>query len=162
MRRLWPQPARLPQLCACSMLHASHMPCAACIELSYSAMPPPGLHAVPTFDWQVAYCWGCCPMLEPIGWCDSAWYAVLCFKCQRPGHMARDCPNRGKVREQRAQAVCLRCGKSSCSAAGAPDFRRRAHLLQAALFCKLRCACSLLSCSVHAELASVRFDQTAG
>ena len=50
--------------------------------------------------------------------------AALCFKCQQPGHLARDCPSKFQNAEQQEAAVCLRCGRNTCPAAGVPDFHR--------------------------------------
>lgn len=59
--------------------------------------------------------------------------AELCYKCQRPGHVARDCPGAalapawgapGARAEGDPSAVCLRCGRPDCAAAGQADFVR--------------------------------------
>jgi hypothetical protein len=51
----------------------------------------------------------------------------LCWRCQRPGHMARDCPygHRQKASwDEASPAVCLRCGSETCPCAGEKDFVR--------------------------------------
>lgn len=55
--------------------------------------------------------------------CMRAVHAVLCYKCQKRGHIARECPNAGMAVDD-TRKVCLRCGKSSCAAAGTQDYLR--------------------------------------
>ena len=45
--------------------------------------------------------------------------AALCFKCNQPGHLARDC-----LSARVATPVCLRCGREDCPAASAGDYVR--------------------------------------
>ena len=48
----------------------------------------------------------------------------LCFKCGRPGHMARECTG-GKVQGwEAATTACNRCGLESCECAGKGDYLR--------------------------------------
>lgn len=51
----------------------------------------------------------------------------LCWRCQRPGHMARDCPygyRQQATWDEAAPPVCLRCGSETCPCAGEKDFVR--------------------------------------
>ena len=57
-------------------------------------------------------------MYEILGACGNA---ALCFKCKRPGHMARDCPTGAQEQET---VVCLRCGHHECASAGKADYVR--------------------------------------
>lgn len=49
--------------------------------------------------------------------------AVLCYKCKKRGHIARDCPNAGQAHSD-GPKICLRCGKGKCAAAGMEDYHR--------------------------------------
>ena len=51
----------------------------------------------------------------------------LCWRCQRPGHMARDCPYGYRQQgtwDEAGPPVCLRCGSETCPCAGEKDFVR--------------------------------------
>lgn len=51
----------------------------------------------------------------------------LCWRCQRPGHMARDCPYGYRQQggwEEAGTPICLRCGRETCPCAGEKDFVR--------------------------------------
>lgn len=50
-------------------------------------------------------------------------HAVLCFKCNQPGHLARECLG-GQVPAHLLAPVCLRCGREDCPAAHAGDYVR--------------------------------------
>ena len=68
-------------------------------------------------------------------------WAELCYKCQRPGHLARDCPGAtgapawpgAEEGAREPPAVCLRCGRPDCAAAGQGDFVRCAKKSHAPL-----------------------------
>lgn len=50
----------------------------------------------------------------------------LCFRCNRPGHMARDCPYgySAGTWDDVGAPVCLRCGREDCPCAGQRDYVR--------------------------------------
>lgn len=51
--------------------------------------------------------------------------AVLCFKCNQPGHVARECPIAYPAAlDSYVPPMCLRCGREDCPAAGAGDYVR--------------------------------------
>jgi hypothetical protein len=76
----------------------------------------------------------------------------LCWRCQRPGHLARDCPYGYRQQDSwdDAPAVCLRCGSESCPCAGEKDYVRSVAEGMRTKLCHRKCITIIMSESVCA------------